>query len=497
MRDPRLGVLVTFLDRDRQADANGFALAGRFELAAPLGDGEAFAGARGGTFVPGVTASYRYDRLEAAAEVGARIRPEAPLGADVWGTQLVTSLGINVRLYEPLGLSASAEAWALPVLAEQSEGSSMLVPAEWLASVRAAPLLAGDIFFQAGAGSSIPLTTFAATSPEVRAVFAFGYAPLGLDSDVDGVLDRDDKCAGSREDKDGFEDEDGCLDPDNDGDRILDADDRCRDAAETVDGFKDDDGCPDLDDDKDGVPDEDDACRNDAEDKDGVDDADGCPDLDDDGDGIPDVKDTCAKSAEDKDGYADEDGCPDLDDDGDGVPDATDACKGQLEDKDSFADDDGCPDPDNDQDGVLDGADTCPTEAETLDGKADDDGCPEPGASTLVRLVGDTFVIDVPLRFKAKSGDVSADVELRLGLVAKLVKGRGPDVLLVVEGFPDKTTDPGGEALGLRRAAAAKKALVAAGLAGSVVNATSGDLAQKRAADAPHLELRVVRTTDD
>jgi outer membrane protein OmpA-like peptidoglycan-associated protein len=47
------------------------------------------------------------------------------------------------------------------------------------------------------------------------------------------------------EDKDGFEDEDGCPEPDNDLDGILDVDDQCPNEPETYNGHEDEDGCPD------------------------------------------------------------------------------------------------------------------------------------------------------------------------------------------------------------------------------------------------------------
>src|SRR4029453_5260495 len=47
------------------------------------------------------------------------------------------------------------------------------------------------------------------------------------DRDHDGILDNVDKCPDDPEDKDGFEDEDGCPDKDNDKDGILDAQDKC------------------------------------------------------------------------------------------------------------------------------------------------------------------------------------------------------------------------------------------------------------------------------
>ncbi len=98
---------------------------------------------------------------------------------------------------------------------------------------------------------------------------------------------------------------------DRDGDGIEDVKDRCPDVPEDKDGFQDQDGCPDLDDDNDGIPDSRDKCRLEPEDKDGFQDQDGCPDPDNDKDGIPDASDKCPNEPEDKDGYQDADGCPD------------------------------------------------------------------------------------------------------------------------------------------------------------------------------------------
>lgn len=163
------------------------------------------------------------------------------------------------------------------------------------------------------------------------------------DKDGDGLEDALDRCPDDEEDLDGFEDEDGCPDLDDDGDGIPDEDDKCprvagikaekgcpskvRDSdgdgiddaadqcsneAEDKDGFQDTDGCPDPDNDGDGVPDTADKCANDAEDKDGFNDEDGCPDPDNDGDGIPDASDKCPDRPEVKNGLDDTDGCPDT-----------------------------------------------------------------------------------------------------------------------------------------------------------------------------------------
>jgi outer membrane protein OmpA-like peptidoglycan-associated protein len=54
------------------------------------------------------------------------------------------------------------------------------------------------------------------------------------------------KCPAQAEDKDGFEDADGCPDLDNDTDGIPDAKDKCPGEPETKNGIDDDDGCPDV-----------------------------------------------------------------------------------------------------------------------------------------------------------------------------------------------------------------------------------------------------------
>ncbi|HEY1813601.1 MAG TPA: OmpA family protein [Kofleriaceae bacterium] len=92
------------------------------------------------------------------------------------------------------------------------------------------------------------------------------------DRDGDGIKDNVDKCPDQPEDKDGFQDADGCPDPDNDNDGIPDKTDQCPNDPEDKDGFEDADGCPDPDNDKDGFLDKDDKCPNDP----GVA-PDGCP----------------------------------------------------------------------------------------------------------------------------------------------------------------------------------------------------------------------------
>ena len=116
--------------------------------------------------------------------------------------------------------------------------------------------------------------------PDIPGPADNGGCPVGIanDRDGDGIPDDLDKCPDEPEDKDGFQDEDGCPDVDNDGDGILDIDDLCPNEPEDKDGFEDADGCPDPDNDHDGIPDKDDKCPNQPETYNGLEDADGCPD---------------------------------------------------------------------------------------------------------------------------------------------------------------------------------------------------------------------------
>ena len=142
-------------------------------------------------------------------------------------------------------------------------------------------------------------------------VFVLLGGGRGPDKDKDGIANRDDGCPEIPEDRDGFQDEDGCPDPDNDQDDIPDEEDDCPTQPEDRDGFADDDGCPDLDNDGDDVEDEYDRCPTKPEDYDGFNDDDGCPDPDNDGDGFLDDEDACRGAAENFNFYLDEDDCPD------------------------------------------------------------------------------------------------------------------------------------------------------------------------------------------
>ncbi|MET0341634.1 MAG: hypothetical protein ABW252_11585 [Polyangiales bacterium] len=103
-------------------------------------------------------------------------------------------------------------------------------------------VIAGDLFGTLGVGAGL---TQAVGAADFRLLFGVGWSPRQHDQDADGVPDRIDQCVHLPEDRDGFEDTDGCADDDNDGDLIVDEDDRC--PLEPAEPGRDDDedGCTD------------------------------------------------------------------------------------------------------------------------------------------------------------------------------------------------------------------------------------------------------------
>jgi uncharacterized protein (TIGR03382 family) len=222
--------------------------------------------------------------------------------------------------------------------------------------------------------------------------------------------------------------------PDTDGDGLTDDKDACANEAEDKDGFEDADGCPDMDNDKDGVADAGDACVSEPETQNGYQDADGCPDE------VPDT-------------------------DGDGLKDDKDRCASEAEDMDGFEDADGCPDPDNDRDGVADAADQCPKEPEVINGVKDEDGCPDKGkVKVLVEgekivILEKVFFADNKATILPKSFPLLKQVAqvLRANLEIERVRVEGHT--------DDKGDDAANLALSKARADSVRERLIAEGIA--------------------------------
>src|SRR5580658_3795723 len=161
--------------------AREWGLAARFELSAPTGDHDQFAGEPTAVFVPSVAADYRHPGgVVAGVEVGARLRPTTDLLTARVGSELVLGAGAGYELLRDELLTLAFEAWALPTLVAQGDGSHM-VPAEWQVSARTSPLRRGDLSVQLSGGgpfaSPPPITT-----PEIRFTLGVRWAPVGRDA---------------------------------------------------------------------------------------------------------------------------------------------------------------------------------------------------------------------------------------------------------------------------------------------------------------------------
>jgi outer membrane protein OmpA-like peptidoglycan-associated protein len=314
--------------------------------------------------------------------------------------------------------------------------------------------------FLAGAGAGL---VHGVGSPDFRGFGGLSYTHETGDRDHDGIADERDGCPDDAEDRDAFQDDDGCPELDNDRDGVPDAQDKCPDKPETVNGFQDEDGCPDEtpDRDHDGIADNDDMCPDD-----------GGPNVirakgpfygctDRDKDGVPDKQDKCPDEPEDTDGFQDEDGCPDPDNDQDGIPDVEDECPNEPGTREMH----GCPDPDRDGDGIPDRLDKCPDKPETYNGYQDEDGCPDNLPNSLVEVTDDGIKIKEQVQFATASDKIVGPKSFKiLDQVASVLKADQNIFEVEVAGHTDDVGDPeSNKALSKKRAEAVRKYLVEKG----------------------------------
>jgi OmpA-OmpF porin, OOP family len=374
-----------------QGSLGGFGLAANARLALPTGARRAYVAENQVRTEARLLAELGVLGSSLRATVGVRLRAaDETFGGKPFGDDLPWGLGLVIK---PQAFGIDREGAYLFAL--EGHGAVALTPSfgEPNQTPAALALRARRAFGDAHAvlGVELPLDSAAGVA-RVRALVGAGWAPRVRDADADGIADDADQCQELAEDRDGFEDADGCTDFDNDGDGVPDGDDRCARGLEDADGYLDEDGCPDPDDDGDGLLDADDACPREAGKKDPDPKLNGCIVRDRDKDQIVDARDRCPARAEDRDGFQDEDGCPEWDNDADRVHDREDACPLVSGSPRSDPELNGCPSPDRDGDTFDDDEDSCPEAAETFDGSDDEDGCPNvaekgPARPALVTLV--------------------------------------------------------------------------------------------------------------
>jgi len=401
-------------------DFSGFGLAFLLPISLPTGDDQAYQSEGNVRIEPRLAFDYSTDGgFVVAANIGFQPRGERTVLNFENNDALKWGLGLEIPLVEDLALIGSLFG---TVAVGADSKASRTDPIEALGGVQV--WFAKDWIANIGAGSGL---SNGVGAPDFRAFLTVGYTPRQpreLDTDKDGILDELDKCPLDPEDKDGFEDDDGCPDVDNDKDGVLDVSDGAADAT----GFG--------------------ACRNDPEDKDLFQDEDGCPDPDNDADGILDVAD----GAVDGSGFG--------------------ACRNDPEDKDLYQDEDGCPDPDNDGDGVLDVADgakdetgygKCRMEPETVNEWQDEDGCPDIKPQAVLTETGIQILDKVYFDFN------KATIQQRsyplLDEVVKILTDNPQVNLVRVEGHTDNVgTRAYNAGLSDRRAKSIMKYLVGKGI---------------------------------
>ncbi len=318
----------------------GFGVALMVPVQVPVGDQSAYVGAGQVIPEPKVVLEGRGDGYAFATNVGARLRfDEDRVGTLELNHELSYGVGAGFDMGsdDVVLLTELFGATALTDVAAESHSN----PLELLVGLRVFTGPGPVVTLGAGAGLVSGYGT-----PLYRALVGFAWHDRNYDRDGDGILDKKDSCPDDPEDKDEFEDKDGCPDTDNDHDSVPDLADACPLQAEDKDGFQDEDGCPEADNDGDNVLDGVDQCLNEPETFNGFQDEDGCPDEipDTDGDGVKDPDDKCPMDPEDKDGFQDDDACPDPDNDGDNILDVNDKCPMDPENYNQFEDEDGCPD---------------------------------------------------------------------------------------------------------------------------------------------------------
>jgi outer membrane protein OmpA-like peptidoglycan-associated protein len=226
------------------------------------------------------------------------------------GNELIWRVGAGYRFFdeakkEDSGFELDASlfsATALSNLYKDANQQSLELKAQagWHFNKSVMAFLGGGVGLQPGwgtpdwrANAGVRFGNFGAAAPLEKVVAATLKPVVDDDTDKDGIKNDADKCPTKAEDKDAFEDADGCPDLDDDKDGILDVVDRARLDPEDKDGFEDEDGIPDLDNDADGILDIADACPLVK----GVAEVKGCPDVDTDKDSIVDRLDNCPTEA--------------------------------------------------------------------------------------------------------------------------------------------------------------------------------------------------------
>ena len=214
----------------------GPALAPMLRVTFPTAVGAPFNGHRLPVIDAFVLADFHLNTLGAGANLGVRVRPDRErVAGGLHGSELHWGFAFKGRHPDLTALEFLFEYRGSTGFRGRYQRTN-----EFDIGAR---VFSGDVRVSLTTGIGFPRR--AAGTPGVRVVVGLQYVAPHNDMDGDGVPDDEDECVRLPEDLDGFQDEDGCMDPDNDNDFVPDVDDMCpfEEALEGRD--EDEDGCTD------------------------------------------------------------------------------------------------------------------------------------------------------------------------------------------------------------------------------------------------------------
>jgi OOP family OmpA-OmpF porin len=239
-------------------DEGGFGLAVLGAVTVPTGDRESFMGDGGATVTARILADYSIVVGSLQASLGYTLRtdhhawPDAASGV-TFGDAVPWSIGVLLHPFilpkvDPvdrqtweIAFHGSLPAGPVGPFGTGDPGSRALSPALLAVSERIALGHYRDTFVLVGGDVGLDN---AVGVPTVRGVVSIGWAPREHDKDHDGVPDDVDQCPNIAEDRDGYEDNDGCPEMDNDEDGIPDAFDACPNVKGVPNPDPTKNGCP-------------------------------------------------------------------------------------------------------------------------------------------------------------------------------------------------------------------------------------------------------------
>ncbi|MBW2276152.1 MAG: transporter [Deltaproteobacteria bacterium] len=233
--DLRVGLLWSFYSASRGGLGLLLGLAGSL----PTGNHERLLGEGGFAAEPYVSAAFQLLGARISINLGYRVRPEhvAFVNGDRFeqDDELFWRAGIRVPRDDDIAWSVEAEG---AIGTATSDGV-------WPESQSRPVWLGGGLDFPLSRayrlGMYIGFGVVGEASPLVSAGLRFIWNPVMPDEDEDGVGGVADECPLMAEDRDGFEDSDGCPDDDNDDDGFPDDEDAC--PLEPITDDFSDDGC--------------------------------------------------------------------------------------------------------------------------------------------------------------------------------------------------------------------------------------------------------------